>query len=106
MMRAHLLTAVFLISIIAIFLYILYTTRRGALSLALFALFMRRQPMTLAQKLVQARVYAQGVTLASALCMAHFVPKPDDELHRARDYAENNSWKSVLHVQGLLNDYE
>lgn len=55
------------------------------------------------QKLLQARVWAQGVTLSGALGMAGLssIPNAGDELAKTRQQQEHESWKSLLYVQGV-----
>lgn len=58
--------------------------------------------MTFAQKLVQARVYAQGLTLASLVGMAALtsIPSAGDKIIEEHSHASEHSWRDVLGEEG------
>jgi hypothetical protein len=60
--------------------------------------YIHNQPMSFAQKLVQTRVWAQGLTLASLLGMAAItqIPSAGDKLLRARDQSADHSWQDFI----------
>lgn len=60
--------------------------------------YIHTQPMTFAQKLVQARVWAQGITLASLVGMAAItqIPSAGDKIIRRNKEANDHSWKEFV----------
>ena len=69
-----------------------------AASLGASWLYIRSQPFTVAQRLVQARVWAQGLTIASLLAMAGItaIPSAGDKLIAEQADAKNHTWESVI----------
>ncbi|CAO1622216.1 unnamed protein product [Parajaminaea phylloscopi] len=66
-------------------------------------LWIQSQPLSFPQKLVQARVYAQGLTLASLVGMAALtsVPSAGDKIIEEHAHASEHSWKDVLGQETL-----
>ena len=60
--------------------------------------YIHTQPMTFAQKLVQARVWAQGITLASLVGMAAItqIPSAGDKIIKAHKEAADHSWREFV----------
>lgn len=60
--------------------------------------YIHTQPMTFAQKLVQARVWAQGITLASLVGMAAItqIPSAGDKIIRQNKEANAHSWREFV----------
>lgn len=60
--------------------------------------YIHTQPMTFAQKLVQARVWAQGITLASLVGMAAItqIPSAGDKIIRSHKEAADHSWREFV----------
>lgn len=60
--------------------------------------YIQTQPLSFAQKLVQARVYAQGLTLASLLGMAAItsIPSAGDKLIEEQSHAGEHSWRDMI----------
>lgn len=60
--------------------------------------YIQTQPMSFAQKLVQARVYAQGTTLASLVGMAALtsIPSAGDKIIEQHSQASEHSWQDVI----------
>ena len=60
--------------------------------------YIHAQPMSFSQKLVQTRVWAQGLTLASLLGMAAItqIPSAGDHILREREQAADHSWKDFV----------
>ncbi|CAO1629797.1 unnamed protein product [Sympodiomycopsis kandeliae] len=60
--------------------------------------YIQYQPLSFAQKLVQARVYAQGLTLASLLGMAAItsIPSAGDKIIEEHNHASDHSWKEMI----------
>ncbi|KAN0061308.1 Replication factor C, subunit RFC4 [Thecaphora frezii] len=67
-------------------------------SLGLTFAYIQTQPLSFAQKLVQARVWAQGLTLASLVGMAAItqIPSEGDKLIRHHKEAANHSWRDFI----------
>jgi hypothetical protein len=61
--------------------------------------YINSQPMSFAQKLVQTRVWAQGITLASLVAMAGItqIPSAGDKILYERDHASDHSWRDFIH---------
>lgn len=59
------------------------------------------QPLSFAQKLVQTRVWAQGVTLASLLAMAAItqIPSQGDKIIEQQKHANEHSWRDFVPAQ-------
>lgn len=59
-------------------------------------LYIQSQPLSFSQKIVQARVWAQGLTLASLLIMAGVtqLPTEADKLMEEESERANHSWRS------------
>lgn len=64
--------------------------------------YIQTQPMSFAQKLVQARVYAQGLTLASLVGMAAItsIPSAGDKLIEEHAHAGDHSWRDMIQDDG------
>ncbi|WFD32450.1 Replication factor C, subunit RFC4 [Malassezia sp. CBS 17886] len=62
-------------------------------------LYIQSQPLSLSQKIVQARVWAQGLTVACMLGMAAVsqIPCAGDVLREEAHEHENHSWRNVIH---------
>ncbi|WFD44125.1 (R)-2-hydroxyglutarate--pyruvate transhydrogenase [Malassezia psittaci] len=62
-------------------------------------LYIQSQPLSFSQKIVQARVWAQGLTLASLLVMAGVTqfPTEADELLEEEAQQANHSWRNLIH---------
>ncbi|KAJ1034703.1 uncharacterized protein UBRO_05954 [Ustilago bromivora] len=60
--------------------------------------YIHTQPMSFAQKLVQARVWAQGITLASLVGMAAItqIPSAGDKIIKQHKEAADHSWREFL----------
>ncbi|PWN32794.1 uncharacterized protein FA14DRAFT_181472 [Meira miltonrushii] len=60
--------------------------------------YIHNQPMPFSQKLVQTRVWAQGITLASLVAMAGItqIPSAGDKLLYKRDHAADHSWRDFV----------
>ncbi|SNX85813.1 uncharacterized protein MEPE_04522 [Melanopsichium pennsylvanicum] len=60
--------------------------------------YIQTQPMTFAQKLVQARVWAQGITLASLVGMAAItqIPSAGDKIIKSHKEANEHSWREFV----------
>ncbi|KAJ1023129.1 hypothetical protein NDA16_003282 [Ustilago loliicola] len=60
--------------------------------------YIHTQPMTFAQKLVQARVWAQGITLASLVSMAAItqIPSAGDKIIKQHKEAADHSWREFV----------
>lgn len=60
--------------------------------------YIHTQPMTFAQKLVQARVWAQGITLASLVGMAAItqIPSAGDRIIKQHKEANDHSWREFV----------
>ncbi|PWN52341.1 hypothetical protein IE53DRAFT_385208 [Violaceomyces palustris] len=60
--------------------------------------YINTQPLSFAQKLVQARVWAQGLTLISLVSMAAItqIPSAGDRLLEQRQHASDHSWKDFV----------
>lgn len=60
--------------------------------------YIHNQPMSFAQKLVQTRVWAQGLTLGSLLAMAAItqIPSEGDKILKEREDATDHSWKDFV----------
>ncbi|KDN38571.1 hypothetical protein K437DRAFT_259359 [Tilletiaria anomala UBC 951] len=60
--------------------------------------FIQTQPLSFAQKLVQARVWAQGLTLASLVGMAAItqIPSAGDRIIESHLHAKEHSWKDYI----------
>ncbi|KIS67873.1 uncharacterized protein UMAG_03929 [Mycosarcoma maydis] len=60
--------------------------------------YIHTQPMSFAQKLVQARVWAQGITLASLVGMAAItqIPSKGDSIIRQHKEAADHSWREFV----------
>lgn len=58
--------------------------------------------MSFAQKLVQARVYAQGLTLASLVGMAAItsIPSAGDKIIEEHAHAGDHSWRDMIQDDG------
>ncbi|KAK0520195.1 Replication factor C, subunit RFC4 [Tilletia horrida] len=69
-----------------------------ALSLGGIFAYIRTQPLSGAQKLVQARVYAQGITLASLLGLAGIsqIPSAGDKILNYEKEASQHSWRNFI----------
>ncbi|CAD6883997.1 unnamed protein product [Tilletia controversa] len=69
-----------------------------ALSLGGILAYIRTQPMSAAQRLVQARVWAQGVTLISLLGLAGVsqIPSPGDKILKYEKEASQHSWRMFM----------
>ncbi|PWN44469.1 hypothetical protein IE81DRAFT_321369 [Ceraceosorus guamensis] len=67
-------------------------------SMGLSGAYIQSQPLSFAQKLVQARVFAQGFTLVSLLAMAAItqIPTEGDRILDARDKKGEHSWKDFI----------
>lgn len=61
-------------------------------------LYIQSQPLSFSQKIVQARVWAQGLTLASLLIMAGVtqLPTEADKLMEEESERANHSWRSMI----------
>ena len=61
-------------------------------------LYIQTQPLSFAQKLVQARVWAQGLTVASMIGMAALlqIPSEGDKLLEKTHSADDTSWEKRL----------
>lgn len=61
-------------------------------------LYIQSQPLSFSQKIVQARVWAQGLTLASLLVMAGVtqIPTEADKLLEEEAKKANHSWRDML----------
>lgn len=70
-------------------------------SITAVALYLQTTPMTGPQKLVQARVWAQGATVAAILGMAALsqVPTPGDEIEKLREANQQHSWMQSLEYE-------
>lgn len=60
--------------------------------------YINKQPMPFSQKLVQTRVWAQGITLASLVAMAGItqIPSAGDKILYRRDHAADHSWRDFV----------
>lgn len=60
--------------------------------------YIHTQPMTFAQKLVQTRVWAQGITLASLVGMAAItqIPSAGDKIIKQHKEAADHSWREFV----------
>lgn len=60
--------------------------------------YIHNQPMPFSQKLVQTRVWAQGITLASLVAMAGItqIPSAGDKILYRRDHAADHSWRDFV----------
>lgn len=60
--------------------------------------YIHTQPMTFAQKLVQTRVWAQGITLASLVGMAAItqIPSAGDRIIKQHKEAADHSWREFV----------
>lgn len=60
--------------------------------------YIHTQPMSFSQKLVQTRVWAQGLTLASLLGMAFItqIPSAGDKILKEREQASDHSWQDFI----------
>lgn len=67
-------------------------------SLGLTFAYIQTQPLSFAQKLVQARVWAQGLTLASLVGMAVIsqIPSEGDKIIKAQKTAQDHSWMDFV----------
>lgn len=67
-------------------------------SMAGIGAYLRSQPMSFSQKLVQTRVWAQGITLASLLGMAAItqIPSAGDKILEERHHAADHSWRDFV----------
>ena len=72
-------------------------------SMGLSWLYIQTQPLSFAQKLVQARVWAQGLTVASMIGMAALlqIPSEGDKLLEKTHSADDTSWEKRLKVAQL-----
>lgn len=70
-------------------------------SMGLSWLYIQSQPLTFAQKLVQARVWAQGLTVASMVGMAALlqIPSEGDKLLHTDKRVDDRSWEKRLNEQ-------
>lgn len=68
-----------------------------AASMGLSWLYIQSQPMTMAQKIVQARVWAQGLTVASMLGMAAIstIPLAGDKFIADEKKQSDDSWMAI-----------
>lgn len=73
-------------------------TRRWVASMLGSWSWIQAQPLSFPQKIVQARVYAQGITLASLLGMAALstIPFAGDQIIQEKIHASEHSWRDVL----------
>lgn len=62
-------------------------------------LYIQSQPLSFSQKIVQARVWAQGLTVASLLLMAGVsrIPTAGDQLMKEEHEMTNHSWRDMIH---------
>lgn len=62
-------------------------------------LYIQSQPLSFSQKLVQARVWAQGLTIASLLLMAGVthIPSEADKLLREEAEEANHTWRDSMY---------
>lgn len=60
--------------------------------------YIQYQPLSFAQKLVQARVYAQGLTLMSLVGMAAItsIPSAGDKIIEEHNHASEHSWRDMI----------
>lgn len=60
--------------------------------------YIQTQPLSFAQKLVQARVWAQGITLASLVAMAGItqIPSAGDKILQEKQDADKHSWMEYM----------
>lgn len=60
--------------------------------------YIHNQPMPFSQKLVQTRVWAQGITLASLVAMAGItqIPSAGDKILYQRNHAADHSWRDFV----------
>lgn len=60
--------------------------------------YIHNQPMPFSQKLVQTRVWAQGITLASLVAMAGItqIPSAGDKILYKRNHAADHSWRDFV----------
>ncbi|EPQ31386.1 uncharacterized protein PFL1_00721 [Pseudozyma flocculosa PF-1] len=67
-------------------------------SMGLTFAYINTQPLSFAQKLVQARVWAQGLTLASLIGMAAItqIPSEGDKIIKQHKEATEHSWKDFV----------
>lgn len=67
-------------------------------SMGISWLYIQAQPLSFAQKLVQARVWAQGLTVASMIGMAALlqIPSEGDKLLEKTHSADDMSWEKRL----------
>lgn len=68
-------------------------------SMAGVGAYLQSQPMSFSQKLVQTRVWAQGLTLASLMGMAAItqIPSAGDHILEERNHASDHSWRDFVH---------
>ncbi len=68
--------------------------------------YIQTQPLSFAQKLVQARVYAQGLTLAALVGMAGItqIPSAGDKILRQKKEADKHSWMEYIPKEGDGSD--
>ncbi|WFD00378.1 (R)-2-hydroxyglutarate--pyruvate transhydrogenase [Malassezia yamatoensis] len=69
-------------------------------------LYIQSQPLSFSQKIVQARVWAQGLTLASLLVMAGVTqfPTEADKLLEEEAQQANHSWKNLIGEDNDMKD--
>ena len=63
-------------------------------------MYIQTQPLSFAQKLVQARVWAQGLTVASLIGMAAVtqIPSAGDDLVSKSHTADDHSWEKSMYI--------
>ncbi|WFD04706.1 Replication factor C, subunit RFC4 [Malassezia vespertilionis] len=71
-------------------------------------LYIQSQPLSFSQKLVQTRVWAQGLTIVSLIGMASLthLPSAGDKLLEEEKLAEEHSWSDIILEQNHLNNQE
>lgn len=77
-------------------------------SMAISWLYIRMQPMTVAQRLVQARMWAQGLTIASLIGMAAItqIPSKGDALIEEQHAQQMSSWEQVIAANGQNKSHD